>query len=101
MGVAESLDGLKAAAEKDKKLREELLATHDSQNAVTAFCRISTEHGYPLNAMDLIEYGESSYAAIRRSTNGGGENSPALFYEDDAYELFLAELRELDSRAGA
>ena len=33
---------------------------------------------------------------MRRSTNGGGENSPLLFYEDDAYEIFLAELRELD-----
>jgi len=42
--------------------------------------------------MDLIEAGESDYAAIKRSTNGGGENSPVLDGEDDYYEMFLAEL---------
>jgi hypothetical protein len=29
---------------------------------------------------------------MRRSTNGGGENSPLLVSEDDYYELFLEEL---------
>ena len=29
---------------------------------------------------------------MRRSTNGGGENSPLLVGEDDYYELFLEEL---------
>jgi hypothetical protein len=29
---------------------------------------------------------------MRRSTNGGGENSPGLSYEDDYYELFIAEI---------
>ena len=28
--------------------------------------------------MDLITAGEEAYAAMRRSTNGGGENSPML-----------------------
>ena len=35
---------------------------------------------------------EEAYAAMRRSTNGGGENSPGLSYEDDYYELFIAEI---------
>ena len=46
----------------------------------------------PLYEMDLIEYGEADYAAMRRSTNGGGENSPLLNCEDDAYEMFLTIL---------
>ncbi|MEE1353068.1 MAG: hypothetical protein U0K37_04590 [Acutalibacteraceae bacterium] len=96
MGVGQTLDALKAVAKNDPEKRAALLATRDMKNAVTEFCRLSTEYGCPLNAMDLIDYGESSYAAMRRSTNGGGENSPLLFYEDDAYEIFLAELRELD-----
>ena len=33
-----------------------------------------------------------TYAAMRRSTNGGGENSPLLQGEDDLYEMFLIEL---------
>ena len=96
MGVGQTLDALKAVAKNDPEKRAALLATRDMKNAVPEFCRLSTEYGCPLNAMDLIDYGESSYAAMRRSTNGGGENSPLLFYEDDAYEIFLAELRELD-----
>lgn len=42
--------------------------------------------------MDLIQAGEEFYAAMKRSTNGGGENSPVLEGEDDFYELFFAEL---------
>lgn len=44
--------------------------------------------------MDLIEEGEALYAAMKRSTNGGGENSPMLEGEDDFYELFFAALGE-------
>ena len=33
-------------------------------------------------------------ATMRRSTNGGGENSPKLAGEDDFYELFFASLEE-------
>lgn len=42
--------------------------------------------------MDLIQAGEEFYASMRRSTNGGGENSPKLEGEDDFYELFFATL---------
>ena len=41
---------------------------------------------------DLIAAGEEFYASMRRSTNGGGENSPKLEGEDDFYELFFATL---------
>ena len=36
--------------------------------------------------------GEEFYAEIKRSTNGGGENSPKLEGEDDFYELLMASL---------
>lgn len=42
--------------------------------------------------MDLINEGEELYAAMKRSTNGGGENSPMLEGEDDFYEMFFASL---------
>lgn len=45
--------------------------------------------------MDLAMAGEEFYAEIKRSTNGGGENSPALEGEDDFYELFLATLENI------
>ena len=92
MDVADTLELLHKKAVKDPELRKRLLATRDSKSPLGDFCRISTEAGLPLYEMDMIEHGESAYAAMRRSTNGGGENSPLLFYEDDTYELFLAGL---------
>ena len=43
--------------------------------------------------MDVVEAGEEMYAAIKRSTNGGGENSPMLEGQDDLYRMFLDEIR--------
>lgn len=93
MDVAEVLEQLHKKAIKDEDLRKRLLATKESEHPLRDFCQISTECGLPIYEMDLLEYGESAYAAMRRSTNGGGENSPLLVYEDDAYELFLASLK--------
>lgn len=42
---------------------------------------------------DIICAGEEFHAAMKRSTNGGGENSPMLAGEDDFYELFMANLK--------
>ena len=42
--------------------------------------------------MDLLQAGEELYAAMKRSNNGGGENSPVFKGEDDLYELFFAQL---------
>ena len=43
--------------------------------------------------MEVVNAGEEFYASMRRSTNGGGENSPLLDGEDDFYELFMAGLK--------
>ena len=50
---------------------------------------------YELYPMDIVQAGDEFYAAMKRSTNGGGENSPVLTGEDDPYELFFAGLQEL------
>ena len=92
MDTGELLERLKEMAIADENLRKRLLATKGSETALSDFCKISTEAGVPLNKMDMIEFGESSYAAMRRSTNGGGENAPLLQWEDDAYEMFMMEL---------
>lgn len=92
MEIYETLETLKKKAMVDRDLRDRLLKTRKSDHPLADFCRISTEEGLPLYEMDLIEYGESDYAAMRRSTNGGGENSPLLNCEDDAYEMFLTIL---------
>ena len=92
MDVADTLEKLMEAAKSDPDLKAKILRTRKSRTPLADFCRISTELGLPLYEMDVLEYGEASYAAMRRSTNGGGENSPLLMYEVDAYEMFLAAL---------
>ena len=62
----------------DPKLRAELLATKKASQPFAAFCSKCRELGYEIYDMDLITAGEEAYAAMRRSTNGGGENSPML-----------------------
>lgn len=73
MTVEEVLEAMKHLAERDPALREKLIATQHSKEAVADFCRICTECGFPLYEMDLISAGEEYYAAMRRSTNGGGK----------------------------
>ena len=92
MNIGEMLDELKRKARKDPKIREALLATRREKNALSAFCAVCRDLGYPVYEMDLIQEAEEAYAAMRRSTNGGGENSPLLSGEDDYYEMFFADL---------
>ncbi len=94
MNIPEMLDQLKAKVLKDEKLRAEILATRKDKNPVGTFCKKCRELGYPIYDMDLINAGEEFYAEMKRSTNGGGENSPMLEGEDDFYELFFAGLEE-------
>ena len=95
MNISESFDKLKELARSNETLRRQLLDTQKEPYALDAFCEISTKAGVPLRAIDIVNYGEAAYAAMRRSTNGGGENSPMLAGEDDYYSLFMAELEEL------
>lgn len=92
MEIPEMLDELKQKALQDHVLHQALLATRQEPSPLTAFCVKCRELGYPIYEMDLISAGEDFYAAMKRSTNGGGENSPMLEGEDDFYELFFAGL---------
>lgn len=92
MEILEMLDEMKQKALHDENLRQELLATREDPQPLTAFCRKCQEKGYPICEMELILAGEEFYATMKRSTNGGGENSPMLEGEDDFYELFFAGL---------
>lgn len=92
MNVTDYLDKLSHQARADEALRQELLSSKEKENPLDAFCRICQRYGYEIYPMELIQAGEEFYASMRRSTNGGGENSPKLEGEDDFFELFLAEI---------
>ena len=93
MNVISILDELSGKARENEALKKRILATAESRNAVSELCRLAQSLGYELYEMDLIDAGEEFHAAMKRSTNGGGENSPKLTGQDDYYEMFLAELK--------
>lgn len=95
MEIIDALEELYEACKKDAPLKERLLETQNGDNSIISFCKIAGEAGITISALDLIYAGEEAYAAMRRSTNGGGENAPLLDGEDDYYELFLARLRAM------
>lgn len=92
MDVVAVLDELQTKALHDKEIRRQLLETKEAEEPLSAFCKKCRELGYELYEMDLVCAGEEFHAAMKRSTNGGGENSPMLAGEDDFYELFMASL---------
>ena len=92
--VIDVLDELQNRVLKEPELKERLKNTKKEKEPLSAFCRVCQELGYEIYEMDLITAGEEFYATMRRSTNGGGENSPKLEGEDDFYELFFASLEQ-------
>lgn len=94
MNAIEALDELQRKARHNDKLREQFIKTRDAEDSLGAFCAVCHEAGYELYPMDIVQAGDEFYAAMKRSTNGGGENSPVLIGEDDPYELFFAGLQE-------
>lgn len=94
MSTLELLDEIQRRAFEDAKVRARLLEAGRGAEPVFAFCAACRELGYELYPMELIAAGEEFHAQMKRSTNGGGENSPMLEGEDDFFELFLAALSE-------
>lgn len=90
--IIEMLDELQNRALREPDVREKLLSTKIDKDPLSAFCRVCRELGYEIYEMELVCAGEEFHAAMKRSTNGGGENSPMIAGEDDFYELFMANL---------
>lgn len=92
MNTLELLDALQAAALHDEGLRNQLIASRDDHYPLSAFCKVARAAGYELYEMDVVNAGEDFHASMKRSTNGGGENSPMLIEGDDLYEQFFAAI---------
>lgn len=92
MSIVTMLDELQTKALHDPEIRRQLLGTKTAEEPLTAFCKKCRELGYEIYEMDLVCAGEEFHAEMKRSTNGGGENSPMLAGEDDFYELFMASI---------
>ena len=95
MMITEMLDKLLEMAKNDKALKDKLLSTRENDNPIAEFCKIATEAGLPMTVMDIVNQGEEFYAEIKRSTNGGGENSPDLDFQNDEYSIFMMRLKDI------
>ena len=92
INTAKTLHMRQQQALADEELKEQLLETRIASNPLSALCTLCRELGYEIYPMDVIAASEETYAAMKRSTNGGGENSPVLAGEDDLYEDFFGPL---------
>ena len=90
------LEEIQVRALREPEVRDRILATEKSETPLGDFCRVCREMGYEIYPMDLVAAGEEFYATYRRSTNGGGENSPKLVGQDDFYEMLLASLKSAE-----
>ena len=81
----------KATAE-DQQFKEKLLKAYREENRIVAFCRECNAKGIEIYPMDLADADESMYAAMRRSTNGGGENSPHLNWQEEAFSSLVRDI---------
>ena len=92
MDTLQIIDALYEKAMQDETLREELLASKKAASPLASFCETARNYGFPLYPIDVVTAGEEAHAAMKRSTNGGGENSPMLDAQDDYYIMFMASL---------
>ncbi len=86
-------DEIKNKASSDKSFKKSLLSAYESQRPIINFCKECNSVGIEIYPMDIADADQSEYAAMRRSTNGGGENSPHLGWEGNIFDAFIEEIR--------
>jgi hypothetical protein len=94
MSIADKLEILLEKAKEDETLKKKLLETRNAKEPLSAFCELAVANGVEVSVMDIVNQGEEFYAEIKRSTNGGGENSPDLDFQNDEYSIFMMRLGE-------
>lgn len=95
----EYLDEVRQQALHDDSFRKRILETLRTDKPVASFCSLCNEElGLSLETMDLVGAGEAWYTEMIRGRNGGGENSPLIFGEEDPYTMLILELQELEKK---
>lgn len=90
--VIDVLDELQNRALKEPELKERLKNTKKEKEPLSAFCRVCQELGYEIYEMDIICAGEEFHAAMKRSTNGGGEKIHQCLPEKMIFTNYLWQI---------
>lgn len=95
MDIEQELIMLTEKAKNDKILRDKLLNTQNSEDSLKTFCEICEELGFKnITIYGMLTAGEEFCAAMLRSVNGGGVESPEAW--DDYYERIMIELKHMN-----
>ena len=95
MQLINLLDKVREKAASDEAFKEKVVAAYEGEKPIAEFCRECNAVGIEIYPMDIADADESMYAAMRRSTNGGGENSPHLSWEENVFGSLIEEIRRL------
>lgn len=91
MTTFQKLDRLTQLAKADKALRQSLLATQASADALWDFCALAQAAGVELYAGELFAVGQEYCDNQCKSTNGGNPSPYDSF--NDAYENFIESIK--------
>ena len=87
-----TLEKIRNLAQSDASFKDAIIKTAKEKPSIVDFCKVCREAGIEIYPMDIADLDESFYAAMKRSTNGGGENSPHLNWEDEVFMEFINSL---------
>lgn len=87
-----TLEKIRNLAQSDASFKDAIIKTAKENPSIVDFCKVCREAGIEIYPMDIADLDESFYAAMKRSTNGGGENSPHLNWEDEVFMEFINSL---------
>ncbi len=87
-----TLEKIRTLAKRDASFKDAIIKTAKEKPSIVDFCKVCREAGIEIYPMDIADLDESFYAAMKRSTNGGGENSPHLNWEDEVFMEFINSL---------
>ena len=88
--ILKELDRLMQEAKLDKNLKQQLIATQNTDDPMQQFCKIALQRGFNITIGDLLACGQDMNDSKLRSVNGGGVNG--IDGWDDAYENFITTL---------
>ena len=98
MSIDTILEQVREKATADEDFRQRILQAYAGERSIVNFCRECNAAGIEVYPMDIADADEGMYAAMRRSTNGGGENSPHLGWQEEVFETFMVEIRGLGKK---
>ena len=92
MSMETLFEQIREKASQDAGFRQRLTRAYESEHRIVSFCKECNAAGIEVYPMDIADADEGMYAAMRRSTNGGGENSPHLGWQEEVFETFMEEI---------